>query len=146
MKETDNFRHHKPSPSNVHAIDVVMKKRGVFNGGSIGFQDSHKKRDTASSQTGNFSRMDGFHPATQAAISATPKTPSQDIISDRPRRSPFQKTDAPVKPKRQKKVRSRRYKIIKRSLLSMAALFILIGGFLGWKVLRNTSKIFGGGG
>lgn len=39
---------------------------------------------------------------------------------------------------------SRRKKIVKRVLLVLLLLGILVGGFLGWKFLRATSKVFDG--
>ncbi len=39
---------------------------------------------------------------------------------------------------------SRRKKIIKRILLVVLLVFVLVGGFVGWKVLKNTTKVFNG--
>ncbi len=39
---------------------------------------------------------------------------------------------------------SRRKKIIKRVALAVLFVGLLVGGFLGWKVFKNTSKIFNG--
>jgi len=38
----------------------------------------------------------------------------------------------------------RRKKVVKRVALLVVLLGLLIGGFLGWKVLRNTAKVFNG--
>ena len=40
--------------------------------------------------------------------------------------------------------RTRKHKIIKRILLILVLIALLVGGFLGWKVLKNTNKIFNG--
>ena len=42
-----------------------------------------------------------------------------------------------------KKVQKRWKILTKRSALVMLALFVVAGGWLGWKVYRNTSKVFG---
>jgi polyisoprenyl-teichoic acid--peptidoglycan teichoic acid transferase len=43
------------------------------------------------------------------------------------------------------RVRNIRWKkVIKRTSLTFAVLLVLCGGWLGWKVIRNTSKVFGG--
>lgn len=39
---------------------------------------------------------------------------------------------------------SRRKKIIKRTLLLLLLVLVLIGGYLGWKVLNNSAKVFDG--
>ena len=40
--------------------------------------------------------------------------------------------------------RSKKHKIIKRIAIILVIVGLLVGGFLGWKVLKNTSKIFNG--
>lgn len=39
---------------------------------------------------------------------------------------------------------SRRKKIMKRIILVLALILVIIGGFLGWKLLKNSAKVFDG--
>lgn len=71
---------------------------------------------------------------------------------DLPKPQPLDDSDAGLADKHAKRDKKHRShgkhihwkKIILRTGLAIAVLFILCGGWLGWKVLRNTSKVFGG--
>jgi LCP family protein required for cell wall assembly len=146
MARDDNFRRHSRPGRSGHAIDGIVPQDSFKRSGSIGINKSDKDSRVASGQIGDFNRPEGYHPGAQPMINIASKTRPPEAISNRPRRSPLATDEPDAKPKRRKKQHSRRYKVIKRSILSVVALFVLMGGFLGWKVLHNTSKIFGGGG
>lgn len=73
-------------------------------------------------------------PAAKPAASAPAASPAARAPLGR--RRPLNKS-APAKPQKRWKL------LTKRSAMVMLALFVVAGGWLGWKVYRNTSKVFG---
>jgi LCP family protein required for cell wall assembly len=151
MSDTDNFKHPKqPHSKSRKHTDGFLHRPDHQNTGSIGFgQDKPRHADKLeSNHIGSFDRPDGFHAGAQPFINTVPHQSNKGLISNEPRRrSPEEDTKKHrTKVKKSKKVRSRRYKIIKRSILAILAILILIGGFLGYKFWKNSSQIFGGGG
>lgn len=138
----DNFRRKKHHRNRSGSID------GFINSGPSIPTSGLNNRGAAPPATGSlsdFRRADGFHSSSQTILSNTAR-PAIDRQPARDAGGNILLGQKPVeKKKKHKKERSRRYKIIKRGVLTILTLFILIGGFVGWKFIRNTNKVFQGG-
>ena len=152
MSDTDNFKQpkHSRAKKHRHTDGFVHKPNHIQKSGSIGFGSDNLRKNgkIESSQVDNFDQPDGFHAGVQPLINSMPSTLNKSLINTDPRRRsvPEESPKKIAKAKKPKKIRSKRYKIIKRSILSVLAIFILIGGFLGYKFWKNSTQIFGGGG
>lgn len=152
MTDIDNFKHpkRKHAKKTKHTDGFVRRTTQTPGLGSIGFghEGLQAEKEVKTNKVDDFKRPDGFHAGVQPQISATPHSIKKDLISSQPRKKGAvgETIEKKTKPKKQKKLRSRRHKIIKRSALSVLTLFLLISGFLGYKFWKSSSQIFGGGG
>ncbi len=143
-----------------NAMDGFVPRNRV-NASRRGSVESSPKRDRRAT--------DGFIP--RSAVSTKPLTMSDDKWSDENTLTISETTDLDHpsgisekkgtltggvgKPKwwqfgKKRRIRkgkpepSRRKKIVKRTIFFLLLLLVLIGGYLGWKVLKNTGKVFNG--
>ncbi len=132
----DNFRRHK-RPAKHSALDGILKSKQPNPGraGNIDFEPPTEQ--TPQKKFSDFDRPDGFHASTRGVLT----TPKQ--TDTRPRRPVTPgATPMPVPKQAHKKRTWKRYAL--RSLIGVVIVVALISGFLGWKLLRNTTKIFQG--
>lgn len=126
-------------------VDGFIAPERFQRQGSVGHFDRHKVDRQNNNQVNNFQRPDGYQPtSTPVAGSGDQVTP---VLPIGPRIGPshrhhavggrFSKHRLLSKPNAWRRV-------AKRATLVTVSLIILFGGFLGWKLQRNTSKIFGG--
>lgn len=147
----DNFR--KPKRPNKHgAIDGFIVNPRNKRAGSINFDRGtpHARVRTVTKRLDDFSRPEGFTAATQPVVSVDHPMPD---LQAGPRRRSQLEVAAPAistprrkdrKDKKEKKPKSLKRKIIKRSFLTLLVLALIVSGFLGWKVFKNTSKVLQG--
>lgn len=126
----DGFIHNRQRRSVVYSRDHTRNTTG------------HPTAGVGRNNAGEHAPIGDFRPraatsATLATATSAQKAQAQDALSlDRLRRG-RKSIDSP-KPKRKK------WRVFtKRGSLIILALFILAGGWLGWKVYRNTAKVFG---
>lgn len=149
----ENFRRHKPSSKRTANVD-----------GIIGGPTTHRdKAKLTSAQVGNFRQSEGFHATergrvgTSAAATATPALARQS--GRQPNRGTDGKIDLslpkqgpPLKGRKARKARrkakkaawSTRKRVFMRVLKVLLIIIVLISLFLGYKFIRNTSKVFRG--
>ncbi len=156
----DNFRRPK-RPAKGVSIDGVMsgRKRSSTitpHANRVDFRRRENFSREANQTIGDFSKQDGFHPASKTVLSAS--SAGEGSVAIPAQNPPFGRRGSVVdtpkpkkrrlfgrkKDKKDKKPRSLRYKITKRILIALLILSLLIGGFLGWKFVRNTGKVFQG--
>lgn len=131
----DNLR--KPQRSHKRApLDGIIRPRQNTsrNAGSINFRTTDAQ--VPQRPLDDFRRSDGFHSTPRSTI-------EQPALADRPRH-PFTPgvTPMPGAKRAQKKRSWKRYAL--RGGLGVFIVVALVSGFLGWKVFRNTGKIFQG--
>ena len=151
----DNFRKPKTPGKRTSNMD------GIFGGASqpTGRRGAAKLN---TSQVGNFRKTEGFHaaergsvgfgataPPARAAVGRQPNRAPDGTISLRmpPQSTPLKEKGRKARKARRKAKRaawSPRKRFMVRSAKVIVALFILIGGFVGWKFISNTSKVFQG--
>lgn len=119
------------------SIDLSQKPSGPSTG--------HAKR------LDDFNRSEGYHPGVQPLLKngVATTTVGAPVLSTAPRQRGRHGDGLPlagVPHKKHGKLKKKRNwrKIFKRTLIVLAVVFILIGGFLGYKVWKNTSKVFHG--
>lgn len=148
----DNFR--RPKRTYKHtSIDGIIPRGNTKRQGSIDFQRGahHGHPRTVVKRLDDFKRPEGFTSVTQPIVSVD--RPLADWQSGPRRRSQLELGEELTAKKknwfrRHKQKRHDRPKSWKRRILKSAAalsvLVLLLGGFLGWKFVHNTSKIFKG--
>ncbi len=131
----DNFRH--PKRPNRHApLDGIIKpqKHPTRPSGSISFTSSGQ--GAPNRNIDDFNRPEGFHAGSRSPVTSP-------NLTDRPRRPVTSGATPMPAPKQTHKKRSwKRYAL--RGGLSVLIVIALVSGFLGWKVLRNTTRVFQG--
>jgi len=147
-------------------MDDITRPRRRRQGGMDGFIPNDSFRSTGSidfqkkagstpindpKKLDDFNRPEGYHPGVQPLIKngAAATTASAPALSTAPRQRGRHGESAPVAGAPQKKhgklTKKRNWKkIFLRTLLVLTVLVIIVGGFLGYKVWKNTSKVFHG--
>ncbi|HSX43742.1 MAG TPA: LCP family protein [Candidatus Saccharimonadales bacterium] len=143
MHSTDNFR--RPDPRRrPKSIDNFIAPRSSGRTGSISFSSDQAANSQANSPAvDNFNRPDGFNPAQQPAIPLSSQRPKMTPLDNRPRNRSHSPLTASAPRRRGSKGRNWG-QIMKRTAMVTGALVVLVGGFLGYKVYKNTSKVFNG--
>jgi LCP family protein required for cell wall assembly len=151
MLSSNDFKKRPRRSASHRTIDGMLPGNTFKKAGSISFQPASSKTVQSVGAMDNFNRPDGFISAQQPSIPQAMPAPLGGIGGadrTRPRKSiseqPKVKKGRFWRRNKVRKERSRRYKIIKRSILTLLAIFILISGFLGWKFVHNASKVFKG--
>lgn len=148
----DNFRRPKQSKKYT-AIDGIITRSNPSRSGSINFDRSGKGSGgrVVTKRLDNFNRPDGFTRAAQPLVSVD--KPLNELSSAPRSRTQLETAQLPVAKKRrgllrrskgEKRPRSARKKAVLRSLAVFGIIILLVGGFLGWKLAYNTSKVFKG--
>ncbi len=92
----------------------------------------------------NFNRPSGYYPTVPSVTGAEPQVP---LLSDKPRQRIG--TDLPTKTEQRRRFRFFRRKswlqFFKRAALAMLAVIVITAGYLGWKIYKDTAKVFHGG-
>jgi LCP family protein required for cell wall assembly len=142
MHSTDNFKRPEPRRKPPH-VDNFLAPHSPKGTGSISFDNNRTNAQAGSPAIDNFSRPDGFNPPQQPTIALNQQRPRMTPLDNRPRnRSHAALTASP--PRHGHKVRRNWKQIMKRTAMVTGAMVVLVGGFLGYKLYKNTSKVFNG--
>jgi len=131
------------------SMDGIITPASFKRGGSINHQAKKHDVEDKTNKLDNFDRVDGYHPASRVVEGTESHTPTviqtPVELPTGPRRRGKDHTN--IHSPNQLKSKNHRpwKKIAKKSAIVLAVLLILVSGFLGWKVLKNTGKIFKGG-
>ena len=160
MDEKHIFKRSKHKPRARHSMDGFITPESFKRTGSLDF-DSRKQLDQdQNNKLDDFNRPDGYRPANQALAGTMDKNASTALLPTAPRqrRSPNDPRRRHDQAKRgwrhrrhsdvdnvhaHKKERSWR-RIAKRTSIVTVVLIVLVGGWLGFKFARNTTKVFKG--
>ena len=156
MLANNNFkrRSHTHSKPRRGAVDGILQPNSARRKGNIGFdRDPGTMKNPMQRQTvDNFNQPEGYNPTEQPFIAAAQTSTSgaatngldvpENIKSGRRHKRKLPKTQPRLRGGRVEKSKWR--KITKRSSLILLALFILVSGFIGWKIAINASKVFNG--
>lgn len=147
-------RYRRPKQPSVHKnIDgFVGPDRFKHPTGSIGFRDNKNTKSQAAeaNKIDNFSKPSGYHPSNKLLTSGAGNEANQPLLPDGPRR--------PLDPKKSKGLnqppKKRRFfhkpkswkKFFLRTGLVLLVLFLLIGGYLAYKIWKTERHVLNGGG
>jgi len=143
-----NFRQPKPRLRR-GSMDGIITPASFKREGSINHQVKKHDDEDKTNKLDNFDRADGYHPASKVMEGTESRTPTviqtPVELPTGPRRRGKDHTN--IHSPNQLKSKNHRpwKKIAKKGAIVLAVLLVLVSVFLGWKVLKNTGKIFKGG-
>lgn len=134
-------------------MDGFVPNNSFRSSGSIDFRKAESGSSSGNAKKlDDFNRGEGYHPTVQPVIknnTAAASAAATPTLSTAPRQrgrhgDGLPLTGAPTKKRGKVKKQRNWKKIFLRTLLVLTVLVILVGGFLGYKVWKNTSKVFHG--
>jgi len=139
-------RHSKPRPS----MDGFITPESFKRPGSLDFAQ-RKRLDNSNKQEqlDNFNRPDGYQ-STSQPLTGSANQQSAAVLSNEPRNRLKSGEygryagSEPGRKRKKTKSNSRWRKFAKRGTFATVLLIVIVGGFLGYKFARNTTKVFQG--
>lgn len=159
MDEKHIFKRSKHRPRARHSIDGFITPESFKRSGSLDFDNRKKLDQDHSNRLDDFNRPDGYRPANQSlagtaqpqSASILPSAPRQRRNLHEPRRSQdhskrswhHRRHEDAHKIHKKKKEHGWKHGA-KRTSIVMVVLIVIVGGWLGYKFARNTTKVFKG--
>jgi LCP family protein required for cell wall assembly len=143
VDQRHKFKHTRPKPPKPGAVDGFISPARFKKPDTIEFKTRKRTGIDQTPRVDDFNRPDGYRSAGEA-IAGTRDNEISAILSPAPRQR-HQNHGETKKAGRLSRLKNANWrKIAKRGSLTLLVLLILVGGFLGFKVWRNTSKVFKG--
>jgi LCP family protein required for cell wall assembly len=149
-----HFKRPKKRSEPRQSIDGFITPESFRRPSSLGFSGRERLQNEQTNRLDNFDRPDGYHPTNQP-LSGTANEQISSILSKdvhrpvlssegRHRLKPGEiqtfSDGSEIKKPKVHKWRS----ILKRTILVLVMLFVIVGGFLGYKFSHNITKVFHG--
>ncbi len=144
-------RPHSRASGSKNVDGFISSERFKKSSGSIGFADKKQPDANRNKKIDDFDKPTGYHPSN---VDISGATASQPLLPDGPRRRSFDagahsKSGKSKPPKKQRRFFHRPKswkKFFARTGLTVLALLLLIGGYLGYQFYKTQKKVFSGGG
>ncbi|HSX53558.1 MAG TPA: LCP family protein [Patescibacteria group bacterium] len=134
-------RPNQPRGVNVDGFITPDRFKGE---GNLTPKPHHSDKAPGPNSIDNFNRPDGYHPAAPA-MAGSDAAVTTAVLPGGPRQRHAHASDMPVPIAGKKTKRSRPWKkIAKWTALIIIFIAVVLGGFVGWKFARNTTKVFHG--
>jgi len=131
------------------SLDGIITPESFKRHGNLNYHTKKHVSEDKTNKLDDFNRTDGYHPATQALVGTesqiTTNNQTPVKLPTGPRHRGNNYSGDSLVPHIKTKKQGRWKKIIKRSAIVVAVLCLLVGGFLGWKIMKNGGKVFKGG-
>jgi len=131
------------------SLDGIITPESFKRHGNLNYHTKKHVSEDKTNKLDDFNRTDGYHPATQALVGTesqiTTNNQTPVKLPTGPRHRGNNYSGDSLVPHIKTKKQGRWKKIIKRSAIVVAVLCLLVGGFLGWKIMKNSGKVFKGG-
>lgn len=149
MDNMHKYRRPKNRPSHKNVDGFLSADRFKQPTGSIGFRDTKKPAPTAevNQKIDDFSRPSGYY-TSNTDVSGVEASQQSPVLPEGPRR-PLASGNSLNKPPKHRRFfrRPKSWKrLILRSTMTILAMLLLIGGFLGYQAYKTQKKVFSGGG